>query len=203
MQNNNFVTLKKQKLDFYRCGNNKKQISMKNLITTIAFAFVMLLSTNVNAQKFPGLDKSPLDLASFPSRGSEKIIKVFYSRPQLKGRSIGTDLAPYGKLWRTGANDATEIRLFADMKLGNTVVKAGTYSLFTIPGEKEWIIIISSDVNNWATSGYKKSNEEARTTISVTSGDESIEAFSIAFDKDGTMHLGWGKVRLAVPFTKS
>ena len=174
---------------------------MKKLsfITTIAFAFVMLLSTNVNAQKFSGLDVSPLDLASYSSKEAGTMIKVFYSRPQLKGRTVGTDLAPYGKMWRTGANDATEIIFFTDAKLGNTTVKAGTYSLFTIPGEKEWTIIISSDTNHWATSGYKESNEVARTTVPVTTGDDSLEAFSITFDENGTMHMGWGKIRVAVP----
>jgi len=177
---------------------------MKKLtfISTIAFAFMILLSSNVNAQKFPGLDVSPLDLASYSSKEAGTMIKVFYSRPQLKGRTIGTDLAPYGKMWRTGANDATEIILFTDMKLENTTVKAGTYSLFTIPDEKEWTIIISSDTNNWATSGYKESNEVARTTAPATKGDDSIEAFAIAFDDKGTMHLGWGNIRVAVPFTK-
>lgn len=174
-----------------------------SLISTIAFAFIMLLSTNVEAQKFPGLDKSPLDLAKYSSKEAGTLIKVFYSRPQLKGRTVGKDLAPYGKLWRTGANDATEIILFADMKLGNTTVKAGTYSLFTIPGEKEWTIIISSDTNNWSTSGYKESNEVARVTVPATKGDESIEAFAIVFDKNGTMHMGWGNIRVAVPFTKA
>lgn len=174
-----------------------------SLISTIAFAFIMLLSTNVEAQKFPGLDKSPLDMAKYSSKEAGAIIKVFYSRPQLKGRTIGTDLAPYGKLWRTGANDATEIIFFADMKLGNTTVKAGTYSLFTIPTEKEWTIIISSDTNNWSTSGYKESNEVARITVPATQGDESIEAFAIAFDSNGTMHLGWGNIRVAVPFKKA
>jgi len=172
------------------------------LFSTIAFAFMMLLSSNVNAQKFPGLDVSPLDLAAYPSRGADKVIKVFYSRPQLKGRTIGTDLAPYGKLWRTGANDATEIIIFSDVKFGDKVVKAGTYSLFTIPNEKEWTIIISSDTNNWATSGYKESNEVARITVPATKGDESIEAFAITFDEKGTMHMGWGNIRVAVPFTK-
>ena len=174
---------------------------MKKLsfITTIAFAFVMLLSTNVNAQKFSGLDVSPLDLASYSSKEAGTMIKVFYSRPQLKGRTVGTDLAPYGKMWRTGANDATEIIFFTDAKLGNTTVKAGTYSLFTIPGEKEWTIIISSDTNHQATSGYKESNEVARTTVPVTTGDDSLEAFSITFDENGTMHMGWGKIRVAVP----
>jgi len=174
----------------------------KSILSVFVMAIMMLASTTMSAQKFPGLDKSPLDLASYPSRGADKLIKVFYSRPQLKGRTIGTDLAPFGKMWRTGANDATEIRLFSDMKLGNKVVKAGTYSLFTIPNEKEWTIIISSDVNNWSTSGYKESNEVARTTVPVTKGEESIEAFSIVFDKEGTMHLGWGTIRVAVPFTK-
>jgi hypothetical protein len=172
------------------------------LFSTIAFAFMLLLSSNVNAQKFPGLDVSPLDLAAYPSRGADKVIKVFYSRPQLKGRTIGTDLAPYGKLWRTGANDATEIIFLSDVKFGSKVIKAGTYSLFTIPNEKEWTIIISSDTNNWSTSGYKESNEVARVIVPATKGDESIEAFAIAFDEKGTMHLGWGTTRVAVPFTK-
>ena len=137
------------------------------------------------------------------SKEAGTLIKVFYSRPQLKGRTVGKDLAPYGKLWRTGANDATEIILFTDMKLGNTTVKAGTYSLFTIPTEKEWTIIISSDTNNWSTSGYKESNEVARVTVPATRGDESVEAFAITFDNEGTMHLGWGNIRVAVPFTKA
>ncbi len=89
------------------------------LLTTVAFAFMMLVSFNVEAQKFGGLDKSPLDLASFPSRGADKAIKVFYSRPQLKGRTVGKELAPYGKLWRTGANDATQIQFLSDMKFGD------------------------------------------------------------------------------------
>ena len=174
-------------------------------ITSLLFAFVMLLSFNMSAQKFPGLDKSPLDLAAFPNRGADKVIKVFYSRPYLKGRTIGTELATYGKIWRTGANDAAEIIFLKDMKLGNTSIKAGTYSLFTIPGEKEWTIIISSDVNNWSTNGYKESNEVAKLNVPATTGSESIENFAIMFDEAGNtinMHLGWGTTRVTVPFTK-
>ena len=90
---------------------------MKKLALPVLFAFAMLFATNATAQKFPGLDKSPLDLASFPNRGADKAIKVFYSRPQLKGRTVGKELAPYGKLWRTGANDATQIQFLMDMKI--------------------------------------------------------------------------------------
>ena len=175
------------------------------LFTTIAFALMMLVSFNADAQKFAPLDKSPLDLASFPNRGSDKLIKVFYSRPQLNGRTVGKDLAAYGKLWRTGANDATQIQFLTDMKLGGTTISTGAYSLFTVPGEKEWTIIISSDVDNWATSGYKESNEVAKLTVPVTEGADSLEAFSITFEKsdDGAhMHMGWGTTRVAVPFVK-
>ena len=113
-------------------------------------------------------------------------------------------MAPNGVVWRTGANEAAQITFYTDMKLGNTTVKPGTYSLFTIPGEKEWTIILNSDINVWGSYSYNKDNDVARISVPVTSGD-SLEAFSIAFEKsdDGVhMHLGWDSVRVAVPFTK-
>lgn len=179
---------------------------MKNsrLFTTIAFAFMMLVSFNVDAQKFRPLDKSPLDAASI-GRGNKQLAKVYYSRPQLKGRTVGTDLAPYGKVWRTGANEATQLVLNVDMNLNGTKIKAGTYSLFTIPGETAWEVIVSSDVNNWGASGYKKDNTVASIKVPVTMGDESLEAFSMAFEPSDYgvhLHMGWDKIRIAVPFTK-
>jgi hypothetical protein len=179
---------------------------MKNskLFTAFAFAFMMLVSFNVDAQKFRNLDKSPMDAASI-GRGNEQLAKVYYSRPQLKGRTVGTDLAPYGKVWRTGANEATQLVLNVDMNLNGTKIKAGTYSVFTIPGEKEWEVIVSSDLNNWGSSGYKKDNTVASIKVPVTTGEESLEAFSMAFapSDDGVhLHMGWDKVRVAVPFTK-
>ncbi|WP_034061790.1 DUF2911 domain-containing protein [Lacinutrix jangbogonensis] len=174
-------------------------------ITSIAFAFIMLLSFNVSAQDFAKLNKSPMDAASFPSsyKESNKLVMITYSRPQLKERSL-EKLAPNGKVWRTGANEAPQITFYVDMKLGNTAVKSGTYSLFTIPGEKEWTIILSSDINVWGSYSYNEANDVARMSVPATSGD-SLEAFSIAFEKsdNGThMHLGWGKMRIAIPFTK-
>lgn len=168
-------------------------------ITTIAFAFVMLLSTNVNAQNFPELDKSPMDVASFPSdyKVSDKTVKIVYSRPQLKGRAL-SELAPNGKQWRTGANEAAEITFYKDTNVAGTDIKAGTYTLSTIPGEKEWIIIINSDLNTWGAYFYKEANDVARITVPATTSEESLEAFSIAFDEEGTMHLGWGTARVAV-----
>jgi hypothetical protein len=174
-------------------------------LTTIAFAFIMLLSTNIDAQEFAKMDKSPMDAAAFPTsyKDANKLIKIVYSRPQLNNRDL-SKLAPNGKVWRTGANEAAELTLYTDMKLGNTPVKAGTYTFYVIPGETEWTAIISKDLNVWGSYFYNEANDVARLAVPVTSG-ESLEAFSIAFDEADNgvnMHLGWGTVRVAVPFTK-
>lgn len=181
---------------------------MKKLtcIPTIAFALLMLLTTNLNAQDFKGLDKSPMDAAAYPAsyKDSNKLIKIVYSRPQLKGRDLET-LAPNGKVWRTGANEAAELTLYKDMKLGGTSVKAGTYTFYIIPGEEECTAIISKDLNVWGSYFYNEANDVARLSVPLGSSDKSIEAFSIAFDKGDdaiNMHLGWGTARLTVPFTK-
>lgn len=180
---------------------------MKNfkLITIISCAFLMLLTLNVNAQNFKGLDKSPMDAASFPSdyKISDKLIKIVYSRPQLNGRSL-SELAPNGKVWRTGANEAAELTLYTDMKLNETLIKAGVYTFYTIPGDQEWTVIISKDLNVWGSYFYNEANDVARLSVPVQSG-EPIEAFSIAFEESDNgvkMHLGWDTLRIMVPFTK-
>ena len=177
-----------------------------NFIASIVFAFLMLVSFNVNAQEFKGLDASPMDAASFPSsyKESDKLVKITYSRPQLKGRSVGK-LAPEGKVWRTGANEAAELTLYTDMMLGTTKIKAGTYTFYLIPGEKEWTAIVSTDLNVWGSYFYNEKNDVARIDVPVTKGKENLEAFSIAFEKSDNgihMHIGWGTIRIAVPFTK-
>lgn len=176
------------------------------LVATIAFAFTMLLSSNANAQKFPDLDKSPMDIASFPTdyKNSSKIAKVTYSRPQLKGRSL-SELAPNGKVWRTGANEATEITFYTDMNLGKSKIKAGTYTLYTIPEKEAYTIIINKDLNVWGAYFYKPENDVARLTVPVTEGKESLEAFSMVFTKSDNgivLNLGWDKVRIAIPFSE-
>jgi len=167
-------------------------------LTTIVCAFIMLLSTDMVAQKFAKLDKSPLDISYFrTSRNQPPIAKVIYSRPQLKGRDL-TQLAPHGKVWRTGANEATEIKFYQDTKFGGKTLKAGTYSLFTIPGNEEWTIILSNDTDVWGAYNYKASNDVLRIKAPVSKEDESIEAFSIAFS-DSAMVLAWGTLRVSVP----
>jgi len=188
--------------------NQQKLKVMKktNIITSITFAIALLFTVNLQAQKFSDLDKSPMDAAAYPSdyKDANKLMKVVYSRPQLKGRTLAK-LAPNGEVWRTGANEAAEITLYKDMKLGNTMVKAGTYTMATIPGEKEWTVILNSDLNTWGSYFYKDANDVARISVPVKMVDDSLESFSIAFEEASNgidMHMGWDKVRITVPFTK-
>jgi len=172
----------------------------KSILSVFVMAIMMLASTTMSAQKFSGMDKSPLDIAYMKTdRNAPPVVKVIYSRPQLKGRDLAK-LAPNGKVWRTGANEATEIIFFKDVKMGGESIKAGTYSLFTIPGEKQWTIILNSDRDGWGSYGYNEANDVARFMVNASTDSESLEAFSIAFDDKG-MHLGWGTMRVAVPIS--
>jgi len=179
---------------------------MKRPVIIISSILILslLFTTHISAQKFSDLDVSPMDISSYPSnfRESNKQLKIIYSRPQLKGRTL-EKLAPNGKIWRTGANEAAELILYSDFYLGETLLKAGTYTLATIPGEKEWTIIINSDLNTWGAYFYNETNDVARISVPVSSGDYSIEAFSIAFDESDNgvnMHLAWDTLRVMVPF---
>lgn len=158
---------------------------------------------DATAQKFSGLDKSPADIASFPSsyKESGKSVRVIYGRPQLKGRDMGT-LAPTGKVWRTGANEASEITFYKDATFGGEKVAAGTYSLFTIPGDGEWTVILNNNLNQWGAYSYDSAADVVRVTSAVSNDGEALEAFSMAFKEvDGGAHLvmGWGTTRIATP----
>lgn len=180
----------------------KKNIFLALLMMVIAFG--------ANAQKFRGLDKSPRDIAYFPDHfahdrkeGEKALVKVSYSRPFLNGREIFGKKEPYGKVWRLGADESTEIKFYEDATFGGKKVKAGTYSLFAIPGEKEWTIIISSDVDYWGAFKYKEANDVLRVTAPVKNADAPIENFSIVFekvsDKQAKMYMGWEKTVVEVP----
>ncbi|WP_323788178.1 DUF2911 domain-containing protein [Psychroserpens sp.] len=177
-----------------------------SIISTISLAFLMLISFNSNAQEFSGLDKSPMDAASFPSnyKEADKYIKIVYSRPQLNERSL-EKLVPHGEVWRTGANEAAELTLYKTMIFGDTEVSPGTYTFYILPGAKEWTAIINKDLNVWGSYFYNEKNDVARVTVPIVRAKESMDVFSIAFSESDSgidMHMGWGDVRIAVPFTK-
>ena len=176
---------------------------MKRILTLFAVALATVCTTELQAQEFPGLDKSPLDIALYPGREPGKVVRVVYSRPQLKGRSLA-DLAPEGQVWRTGANENTEITFYQDVNFGGQDIPAGTYSLFTVPGKSEWTVILNKNLNQWGAYSYDKAADVARVTVPAAADSNSLEPFSIAFKEvDNGVHMvmGWDKTRVAVPIT--
>ena len=172
---------------------------IKSILAIAIFAITLISSTEVSAQKFSKLDKSPLDAASYPSsyKISDKVVKVVYGRPQLKGRDLAK-LAPSNKVWRTGANEAAEITFYKDVVFGGKEVKAGTYSLFTIPNEKEWTVILNSARNVWGSYYYEQDKDVVRVSGKVSTSETNIEAFSMLFDEDMTLKMGWANTVVSV-----
>ncbi|GAB3165958.1 DUF2911 domain-containing protein [Telluribacter humicola] len=181
--------------------------------TLLLFGFLTLSTFCAQAQTFRGLDKSPLEMAYYPDdfahtrkTGEEKpLARVLYSRPPKKDREVFGKLVPYGKVWRTGANENTEIKLYQDATIGGKKVKAGTYSLFTIPGENEWTIILNNETDYWGAFRYKEHEDVIRVTAPVKKASEHIENFSIQFAKagnganDAVMRMGWDQTMVEVP----
>jgi len=175
----------------------------KSILAIAVFAITLISSTEISAQKFSKLDLSPLDAASYPSsyKISDKVVKVVYGRPQLKGRDLAK-LAPADKVWRTGANEAAEITFYKDVMFGAKAVKAGTYSLFTIPALKgDWTVILSTARNVWGSYFYKQEEDVVRVPGIVTTSEKNIEAFSMLFDEDMTLKMGWENTVVSVSIT--
>lgn len=162
-------------------------------------------------QHFSGLDQSPMDMAYFPDNfahdrkpGEEAIIRVTYSRPLKKNRELFGDLVPYGKVWRTGANEAAEIRIYHPIVVKGKNIQTGTYSLFTIPGEEEWTIIFNRDLDYWGAYSYRPDQDLTHIAVKSSQIDQNVEAFTIQFEPDGDhkgkMLLAWGNTLIIMPF---
>ena len=175
---------------------------MKNYILLIIIFFSFGF---VHSQKFKGLDKSTLDMIQFPgNRGESQWARILYSRPQLNGRDI-SNLVPEGKVWRMGANESTELTLYLPMKIGGTSIPKGSYTLYAIPFENEMTLIINRATNVWGAYSYKKELDIIRVKAPLKEVEESLEAFSMIFDKEESgmvLHIGWGNYRSAFSFKK-
>jgi hypothetical protein len=134
-------------------------------------------------------------------------VTINYSQPAKKGREIFGKLVPYGEVWRTGANEATTITLTGDVNFGGTALKAGTYSLFTIPTKDKWTFIVNSVPKQSGAFEYNKNKDKdvLRVEAVPVTIKESIERFTISFDKanKGTMlTLTWDMTKVSVAITK-
>jgi hypothetical protein len=177
---------------------------MKNTIFAIA-AFLLLIPT-AQAQKFDDLDKSPMDVEFIRNQNNAPMIRIIYSRPQKNGREIFGGLVPYDKVWRTGANEATEITLYQDMLINGKPIQTGTYTLYTIPGEEEWTVIINRAVNVWGAYEYDKEKDVLRVNVPVEETAAPVEVFSMTFqpiENGANLLMGWDDVYVTVPFEKA
>ncbi len=153
---------------------------------------------------------SPYDSAMVDTEGLRA--KVCYSRPYMKGRTIfgaeGDALVPYGKLWRTGANEPTTLHLATAAQIAGIAVEPGTYSLYTIPGESEWTVIVNRSTSQWGhESRYTpevEAQEVGRGTVAAEAAGETVEQFTIRWEPAGagaTLVLEWADRRVAIPVT--
>jgi len=129
-------------------------------------------------------------------------IEIVYSRPGLKGRVVVGKIDPYGQVWRTGANAATRITFGTPVNFGGTEVPAGTYGLFTIPGESEWTVILNKIANQWGAYQYNAKDDVARVTVTPVKVDPPVETFTIDIndirDESATLNLTWADWRVPV-----
>lgn len=169
-------------------------------------------NTSATAIKVPLIDKSPMDMAYYPvnypvlkiqDKASEPLVaRVIYSRPQKEGRTIFGGLVEYGKVWRLGANEATEIDLYKDVKIKDKKLAKGRYSIFAIPTETQWTIIFNKDTDVWGAFKYDEKKDALRVSFPVQSTGTVVEPFTISFVKSATgadMQVAWDEAMVTVP----
>jgi len=180
---------------------------LKQAINFISLlVFIVLLGCGEKKPDSPqeapvGNRKSPIAISSVKHENT--YVKVVYGQPYRKGRTIFGDWEPYGQVWRTGANEATEITLTEPVLMNMVVVDAGTYSLFTIPDKESWTIILNNGLGQWGAFDYNRQLDAYRFEVPVQTLETPVEAFTITFsDLKGSstiMSLTWDVVNIEVP----
>lgn len=184
---------------------------MKHLFS---FAFLLLVIFGHAQQKPTDLDKSPMDMSYWPANypilkmsGKARempIARVIYGRPLKNGRVIFGGIIKYSDLWRLGANEATEIEFFRNVKIGGRTVPKGRYTLYSIPEENKWTLIVSRDNYVWGSFTYDIKKDVLRTEVDIEKNIENVEAFTIYFDetKNGAnMIFLWDDLKAVLPVT--
>lgn len=175
----------------------KKLIVFSTLFTILSFFSI------VNAQS--PIKQIPSPLAMVTYKYGDTYIKLTYCRPSKRNRVIFGELVPYGKVWRTGANEATEITITKDIKMAGDSVKAGTYTVFTIPEKDKWTIILNKELGQWGAFKYNPENDYKRFVVAAESMPTLYEVFTIEFEtvdpQKGLINvlLKWDKNKVSIP----
>jgi len=184
----------------------KKKIT---LFVSLLFAGTLLAQTSL-----PALDKSPMDISYYPNnypvlkiqdKANEPLVaRVVYSRPQKAGRIIFGGLVEYGKVWRTGANEATEIEFFRQVRIGGKKIGKGRYTLYALINETSWTIIINKDTDTWGAFKYNPKRDVTRIEVPVLKNNDAVESLAMVFEKTITginLIIAWDMVKVALPIT--
>lgn len=161
--------------------------------------FFAATMVSVFAQEAAKQRPSPLAIAAI--RYKDAYIKITYSQPEKRGREIFGKLVAYNEVWRTGANEATEITTTKNIQINGTLLKAGTYSIFTIPQKDKWTIIINSEVGLWGAYNYNSKLDVMRFDLPVTQSDVVYESFTMEFNhrnEVADLLLYWDKTRVSI-----
>lgn len=175
---------------------------MKNLvkINTIILILMALVSTELWGQEALKPRPSPLEMVTM--KYDDVYIKITYGRPHKRGRNIFGDLQPFGEIWRTGANEATEITITKAIKIAGNTLKAGTYTLFTIPHQDRWTIILNSELGQWGAYNYNEKFDVLRFDVTTSSTETVYEPFTIGFDqkaKSADLVMMWDQTKITIP----
>src|SRR3954468_7946678 len=164
-------------------------------------AFAASLTVGLAAQPAPEKRPSPPGTVKATLNGAT--ITIDYSRPSVRGRKIMGALVPYGQVWRTGANEATTLTTDKAIDIGGLAVPAGKYTLYTLPGESEWKLIVNKQSGQWGTD-YDEKQDLGRVTLKKAAAAAPVEQFTISIDNaatGGTLKLAWENTELTAPIT--
>lgn len=174
---------------------------MKNLFIVLGvLLFSGAVTADATAQSAPKPRKSPLALSQFKAENT--YVRVIYSQPHKSERVVFGGLVPMGKIWRLGANEATELTTTQRIKIGGKTLSAGTYSLFAIPNETSWTIILNSDLGLWGAYDYKSTADVLRFDLAVKPTSQTWEAFTIHLKKkgkDALLIISWDNTSVEIP----
>lgn len=184
---------------------------MKKLLLLIAVSGIFSFA-GFSQSKLPPVDKSPMDMSYYPNgypvskiqdKPTEPLAaRVIYSRPMKNGRTVFGDLLEYGKVWRLGANEATEIEFYQNVKIGGTKVKKGRYTMYCIPYADKWTIMLNKETDTWGSFKYDSKKDIAKTDVAVQKQTEITEAFTMVFEKAASgisLIIAWDDVKVTLP----
>lgn len=187
---------------------------MKIIRLLILVSNLLLLITARAQQKPTELDKSPMDMSYLPpdypilkmtgKTKSQPIARVIYGRPQKNGREIFGGIIKYGEVWRFGANEATEIEFFKNVKMGNKLITKGRYTMFCIPNTDKWTLILNKDVFAWGSFTYDPKKDVVRVDAIPETINDAVEPFTLYFEEGKTtdfLVVVWDNVKTKFPFT--